>query len=355
MGEWRNGRRDGLKIHCPQGHESSILSSPTRQEIASTPRFARRKIVRNSWRKNQLASLHFGKRKFLIMDEKKLKLVLIASILMFFGASFVEAQAVPKYPQDLYFGIKNSSVSMLQSDLSADSTVYPEKLVTGYFGFLTQKAVQRFQTKYGIVNSGTPSTTGYGRVGPKTRAKLNEVYGGGITSFGDYQWDDQALKVKYSGTSWNKIATNRLAGFDSTTITEKRTTEPCGNWQSGNYLRIEGGLCRVGFWLEDSTGTKIDSPQKLTSRFAPVENEAEAISFVAVTQGDLKVDINDIPEGHSLVIADAFLIQVVGKNTFGCGSHQPTGIIFKVARTGDIQRIAVEKEKPSSGPILCAD
>lgn len=53
--------------------------------------------------------------------------------------------------------------------------MYPEKLVTGYFGPLTLKAVQRFQTKYGIVSSGSPSTTGYGRVGPRTRAKLNEL------------------------------------------------------------------------------------------------------------------------------------------------------------------------------------
>ncbi len=37
MGEWRNGRRDGLKIHWPQGHESSTLSSPTTNELNETP------------------------------------------------------------------------------------------------------------------------------------------------------------------------------------------------------------------------------------------------------------------------------------------------------------------------------
>lgn len=73
-----------------------------------------------------------------------------------------------KYVQNLYFGLKNSLVSTLQSDLSADSSIYPEKLVTGYFGSLTLKAVKRFQAKYGI------SQTGY--VGPLTRAKLNEMY-----------------------------------------------------------------------------------------------------------------------------------------------------------------------------------
>jgi hypothetical protein len=48
---------------------------------------------------------------------------------------------------------------------------------TTIFGNLTVKAVQKFQEYYGIVSSGTPDTTGYGRVGPKTRAKINELSG----------------------------------------------------------------------------------------------------------------------------------------------------------------------------------
>lgn len=49
---------------------------------------------------------------------------------------------------------------------------------TNYFGSLTEKAVQKFQAQYEIVSSGSPETTGYGLIGPKTRAKLNEVFGG---------------------------------------------------------------------------------------------------------------------------------------------------------------------------------
>ena len=117
------------------------------------------------------------------MNKLNLKSIFVIGVFMFFSAVLTsQAQTTPKYTQDLYFGIKSSSVSTLQSDLSTDSAIYPEKLVTGYFGSLTQKAIQRFQVKYGIVNSGTPSTTGYGRVGPKTRAKLNEIYGQSVSS-----------------------------------------------------------------------------------------------------------------------------------------------------------------------------
>lgn len=63
-----------------------------------------------------------------------------------------------------------------------DAELYPEGIISGFFGSLTQKAVQRFQVKHGIVSSGTPGTTGYGHVGPKTRATLASVYGGSAPS-----------------------------------------------------------------------------------------------------------------------------------------------------------------------------
>lgn len=48
---------------------------------------------------------------------------------------------------------------------------------TTYYGALTKEAVEKFQAKYSIVSEGTPQTTGYGLVGPKTQAKLSEVFG----------------------------------------------------------------------------------------------------------------------------------------------------------------------------------
>ena len=46
---------------------------------------------------------------------------------------------------------------------------------TNFFGSLTRDAVRRFQCAKGIVCSGSEGTTGYGRVGPKTRAALNAL------------------------------------------------------------------------------------------------------------------------------------------------------------------------------------
>ncbi|MCE9541632.1 peptidoglycan-binding protein [Candidatus Kaiserbacteria bacterium] len=68
-------------------------------------------------------------------------------------------------------------VTQLQTFLAQDTSIYPEGLVTGYFGPATLRAVQRWQAKNGVVSSGTPDTTGYGFVGTKTRAAIARLCG----------------------------------------------------------------------------------------------------------------------------------------------------------------------------------
>ena len=62
---------------------------------------------------------------------------------------------------------RGEQVLLLQKILATDGAVYPEGTVSGYFGPLTEKAVLRFQKKYGMEQLGV--------VGPKTRVKLNEI------------------------------------------------------------------------------------------------------------------------------------------------------------------------------------
>ncbi len=81
----------------------------------------------------------------------------------------------PTLLQKLFLGSRNNNVKSLQEFLAKDPSIYPEGLITGYFGLLTKKAVQRFQCKYGITCEGSESTTGYGLVGPKTLQKLNQL------------------------------------------------------------------------------------------------------------------------------------------------------------------------------------
>lgn len=71
-----------------------------------------------------------------------------------------------KLLRDLREGMSGDDVKALQAILAADPNIYPEGLVTGFYGRLTSEAVKKFQKKYGIEMLGL--------VGPKTLKKLNE-------------------------------------------------------------------------------------------------------------------------------------------------------------------------------------
>lgn len=64
-------------------------------------------------------------------------------------------------------GSSGAGVSNLQSFLASNPVIYPQGLVTGYFGALTSAAVSNFQVAYDL-----PSV---GRVGPLTQVKMNNV------------------------------------------------------------------------------------------------------------------------------------------------------------------------------------
>lgn len=77
------------------------------------------------------------------------------------------------FTRSLYRGVSGDEVTKLQTYLASDPSLYPEALITGYFGTLTEKAVGRFQIQTGVLSSA--SDDGYGIFGPRTRAKLNSL------------------------------------------------------------------------------------------------------------------------------------------------------------------------------------
>src|SRR3989338_7152445 len=86
-----------------------------------------------------------------------------AFVVVLFSAAVIAPAATLN--RQLQVGMSGSDVSALQTFLAADVTLYPQGLVTGYFGNLTKAAVSNFQSRNGI--------SPVGRVGPVTLAVLN--------------------------------------------------------------------------------------------------------------------------------------------------------------------------------------
>lgn len=93
-----------------------------------------------------------------------------AQIAQLQGQSDSTASSCINLSDNLYAGETDAQtggkVSQLQQFLGVSPT-------TGYFGPLTLQAVQNWQSSHGIVSSGTPDTTGYGFVGPRTIAAMS--------------------------------------------------------------------------------------------------------------------------------------------------------------------------------------
>lgn len=171
---------------------------------------------------------------------------------------------------------------------------------------------------------------------------------------GQYKWQDENGAEKYKNVVWNKIKENRLSGLTSVgdVVAEREiacrwSDGPCYSLISKNdeYLRVEGGLARRYYFLTIAKNGELQtlkSLEELKKFFAPVDSEVEAVSFIGVTERDLKKNENDVLVGETAVSDDGYLVKVVKNNTFGCGRHDPQSIIFKVTKDGEITVVAIE-------------
>jgi peptidoglycan hydrolase-like protein with peptidoglycan-binding domain len=98
------------------------------------------------------------------------------------SATTINSSACPNIGRTLRLGSSGSDVTRLQQFLARDTSVYPEGTASGYYGTLTQSAVSRWQSKYNIVSAGSPSTTGWGVVGPRTAAAIALLCSTGSTA-----------------------------------------------------------------------------------------------------------------------------------------------------------------------------
>lgn len=78
------------------------------------------------------------------------------------------------FESDLELGVTGQEVAALQDCLRYDGEFPANTQSTGYYGQITAKAVGDYQVKHGVVAG--PSSPGYGRCGPATRAALNAQF-----------------------------------------------------------------------------------------------------------------------------------------------------------------------------------
>lgn len=108
----------------------------------------------------------------------------VLALPVFLGLSGV-SKAYTQITTQLDPGARGANVTNLQSFFADNASIYPEGMVTGYYGGLTKAAVNRFQAAYGFSQ--------VGRVGPMTLSKINSLIANG-------GWGDSLAPIMYSST-----------------------------------------------------------------------------------------------------------------------------------------------------------
>jgi len=111
------------------------------------------------------------------IEELEAEILRITALLAQVESELAKLIGVDALNTNLRYSNSSDDVKLLQTWLSKDPEVYPEGIVSGYFGSLTETAVLRFQEKYAdeiLKPLGLDKGTGF--VGSSTRAKLNSLY-----------------------------------------------------------------------------------------------------------------------------------------------------------------------------------
>lgn len=145
-------------------------------------------------------------------------------------------------------GDEGEDVETLQEILATDPSVYPEGLVTGYFGPLTERAVQKFQGKFGISQ--------VGRVGPQTMEHINYILENGAGNSGVVP---PGLLMKFKGQSI----------FESLPEQAKERCKAVGN--------IPGGVVPFGIFAECDTTEAESEDEEVEIEEEETEVEEEEV------------------------------------------------------------------------------
>lgn len=270
----------------------------------------------------------------------------------------------------LSLGSRGDDVSALQRFLARDASVYADGSVTGFYGPLTEAAVKAFQAKHGIASSGSPETTGFGAVGPRTRERIRSS---------TCTPGEAAASVASSGSAvptCTIIASrNTVRGGESVKITwvSKNASYAIDN-NTGKSTQLQGS---VEYSPKESTtymysffgsrpGTPavcamrvfVESPVAAAPPAAPVQENADALS-ISPAEGPAPLNANfTFRPKTGISCADRDLMIEYGdgiRDILTTGVCASSGIrtAFHVYRQNNIYDVRVYDNTSCSGNVKC--
>lgn len=145
-----------------------------------------------------------------------IKTIIVTSVMVLAlslsSAGLTQAATFNLLTGQLDYGQTSTNVTNLQTFLASSPSIYPQGMVTGYFGPLTKSAVMNFQNAYGIAQ--------VGRVGPQTLAKINDLISSGIALTGGIVYGNNTIAPTIYSVSVSPLSTSALVSW----TTDENTT-----------------------------------------------------------------------------------------------------------------------------------
>jgi Putative peptidoglycan binding domain/Purple acid Phosphatase, N-terminal domain len=188
--------------------------------------------------------------------------VIVTAFALMVLPSIAKADSINR---QLETGMTGSDVSTLQTFLAQDPTMYPQGLVTGYFGFLTKAAVSNFQTRNGLDS--------VGRVGPLTLPVLNLQIANGMhsTTYGRAPSITSVaigLSNNNATVNWNTDELAKGVVYYS--------TSPLGTYERENSVDITGSSVMTDTSLKFTQNVSIPNLQANTTYYFMIYSTDQA-------------------------------------------------------------------------------
>ncbi len=192
-------------------------------------------------------------------------------------------------------------------------------------------------------------TAGGSATGSTTPAQSMPATTATGTALTGYRWS-QPEGESWARSGWLPITGTRLAAIGGVREEKTRCTSP-----EQPCLRREGGLLCHCITLVGAGGTSIATADQLVRAMGAIDSAAKAADVVALLERDLAIEGGHLA-GHVRALDDGWLVQVVRRNTFGCGNHKPTGVVLRVSKDGQRAAVGEEPEPPVDPKLrMCVD
>jgi peptidoglycan hydrolase-like protein with peptidoglycan-binding domain len=197
------------------------------------------------------------------------KINIIAVMAMMMVLPFMASAAT--LTRELELGMSGNDVSSLQTFLAVDPTIYPQGLVTGYFGSLTKSAVSNFQSRNGIAT--------VGRVGPATLTAINSQMNGTPTTSGG---DGAPLILNNSVSAGANAATVSWSTNELAKGVVYYSNVPLSTYENANSVNVSGSSVMTNNNMVTNQNVAISGLQANTAYYYMIYTTDQS-GYVSVT------------------------------------------------------------------------